>query len=125
MHARLPKFSFSISTFAMLVCLALPNGVGAAPKPIEQAAPTEIITPPAPSRAADLLDLTGAKITLAHLLGSDTPIILKGGQAEMTLTVPVAQLVEVKSATLSLRLLPSAALSEDSWLTLRLNDLMV
>jgi hypothetical protein len=70
-----------------------------------------------------LQTVSGEQITLAHLLGSETPLTLIGIDAQTSFTLPVAQLVQVVSANLTLALVPSAGLNNDSWITVRINGL--
>lgn len=84
----------------------------------------QIIKPSESDRPA-LATVAGEQITLAHLLGTETPITLNGGDAQTTFTLPIAQLVQVVSANLTLALVPSAGLNSDSWITVRINGLVV
>lgn len=72
-----------------------------------------------------LADVSGEQITLAHLLGTETPLTLNGRDAKITFTLPIPQLVQVESVNLTMALLPSAGLNTDSWLTVRINGLTV
>ncbi|WP_298219440.1 cellulose biosynthesis cyclic di-GMP-binding regulatory protein BcsB [Halothiobacillus sp.] len=72
-----------------------------------------------------LADVSGEQITLAHLLGTETPLTLIGEDAQTSFTLPIAQLVRVLSINLTLALVPSAGLNNDSWLMVRINGLTV
>jgi hypothetical protein len=72
-----------------------------------------------------LQNVSGEQITLAHLLGTETPLTLNGIDAQTEFALPIAQLVQVASANLTLALVPSAGLNTDSWITVRINGLTV
>lgn len=102
------------ATFAGLVlsfCLGLPALAMASAQSIAQ--------------SDALSTVSGEQITLAHLQGNQTPITLNGGDAQIAFTLPIAPLVQVVSANLTMALVPSAGLNADSWLTVRINGLTV
>lgn len=100
---------------ALSLFLAMPVLAMAGPQPITQ---SDALSPA-------LSTVSGEQITLAHLLGNQTPITLSGGDAQTVFTLPIAQLVQVVSANLTMALVPSSGLNTDSWLTVRINGLTV
>jgi hypothetical protein len=70
-------------------------------------------------------DAFASTLTLAKMIGNETPITLNGMNSATTISLPVAQLARIESATLTLEVLPSAALNSKSWLTVAVNGLRI